>query len=382
MAKLFQITSPGGISTLKLDSRGSASLQYTVKNVSSRTIDGRAVLTSIPQTKPPSGAVEKGWVKVDGQPERHFDIDKEETFTVKVAVPPKSPAGSYSFRLDMVSVAKPDEGDEGQAVGFTVAAATPAKPVPILAWLIPLIVVVLIAGGVGLWLALKPSGIKVPDLTGEAIPDATSALTAVKLTLDPKIDTAQSKPEDSDKIISQNPAAGATAKAGDSVHVTVGAEMTSVPDVTLHPLSQAEAMLTGSHLSVGQVTNQANPGVTGGTVWRQSPEKGNSVLTNSEVALWVAPQTVAVPPVTGLLVGTAVQRLQQAGLQLGTLNGDLVTQPVTAQSPAASAQVALGTKVDLTVPRSQFCVPITRCIFGGTTARLMANPSRITAKPR
>ena len=98
MAKLFQITRPDGMSTVKLDIQGHATVQYTVKNVSARTIDGRALLLSISQTKPPDGPVEKGWVKLEGNPERHFDINNEETFTVKIAIPPNSPVGNYTFR--------------------------------------------------------------------------------------------------------------------------------------------------------------------------------------------------------------------------------------------------------------------------------------------
>lgn len=124
MAQLFRVSLPDGMSTVKLDSQGRGTVQYTVKNVSARALDGRAVLLSLPQAKPPSGPVEKGWVKVDGTSDRHFDIDKEETFTVKIAVPPNSAAGKYTFRLDTVWVNQPDQGDAGGAVAFTVAAST------------------------------------------------------------------------------------------------------------------------------------------------------------------------------------------------------------------------------------------------------------------
>jgi len=116
MAKLFQVTLPSGLSSVKLDSQGRATVQYTVKNVSARPIDGRAVLVSLPQTKPSSGCVEKGWVKIDGKTDRHFDPDKEETFTIKIAVPPKSPAGTCTFRMDAVWVQQPDQGDPGGAI--------------------------------------------------------------------------------------------------------------------------------------------------------------------------------------------------------------------------------------------------------------------------
>jgi len=95
-------------------------VQYYVKNVSARAIDGRGVLISLPKKNPSEGPVENGWIRIDGMAERHFDVDKNETFKVKIDVPPKSRPGTYKFRLDVVSVAMTDEGDEGQDVGFTV----------------------------------------------------------------------------------------------------------------------------------------------------------------------------------------------------------------------------------------------------------------------
>ena len=156
MTKLFQISTPDGMSTAKLDSQGRATVQYSVKNFSQRPIDGRAVLLSIPRTTPPSGAVEKGWVTIDGKPERHFDIDKEETYSVKIAVPPRSPAGNYSFRLDTVWIDKPDEGDQGPTVAFAVSASPIStgggSKLPLI---ILIIVLVLVVGGVTTWLILR-----------------------------------------------------------------------------------------------------------------------------------------------------------------------------------------------------------------------------------
>jgi hypothetical protein len=147
------------MSTIKLDSKGCATCQITVKNVSRAALDGRAVLISLPITRPPSGAVEKNWVKIDGATDRHFAVDQEEVFSIKIAVVQKkgdpSPEGSYAFRMDVVNVAQPDDsGDQSQALGFTVAAAAPqTKP----RW--PLIAViaavVLIAVGVTVWLLTR-----------------------------------------------------------------------------------------------------------------------------------------------------------------------------------------------------------------------------------
>ena len=380
MAKLFQVTLPEGVSSVKLDSQGRATVQYTVKNVSQRSLDGRAVLVSLPETKPPDGVVEKEWVKIDGKADRHFDVDKEETYTVKILVPPKSHSGNYSFRLDAVWVDETDQGDRGGGIGFTVAAPNGTTS-HIWVWLIPLLFVVVIGIAVGIYF-LIPKGTTVPDLQGKTIPDATSTLAAVKLILDSDhVETIQSKPEDSDKIVSQTPASNTKAKPGDSVHVKVGAEMVLVPAVTLRSFNEAQSLLAASHLSVGQVTNEANPVVASGVVFRQSPDSGGAVLTGSAVNIWVTPRTVTVPNLVGVMTGgQAWKAIQDAGL-VAVLHGDQVTRLVTAQNPSPQSQAVVGTNVDVTVPTSVFCIPITRCIYIGNAARLMVNPQP-TAVPR
>jgi hypothetical protein len=170
MAKLFQITRPDGMSTVKLDSQGRATVQYTVKNISARPIDGRAVLISV-QPRPPDGVAEKRWAQIEGKTDRHFDQDREECFTVKVAAPPNASAGTYTFRLDTVWVDKTDEGDQGQPVGFTVTAIE-LKPAR-MHWLIPAIVVVVLAvGGTITWLLMRsrPTPIQVAATSTQATP--------------------------------------------------------------------------------------------------------------------------------------------------------------------------------------------------------------------
>ncbi len=289
MAQLFRVSLPDGLSTVKLDSQGRGTVQYTVKNLSARAIDGRALLISLPQTRPASGAVEKGWVKIDGTSDRHFDIDKEETFTVKILVPPNSAAGNYTFRLDTVWVNQPDQGDAGGAVAFTVAASTGKKSsFPL--WLIPVILVVLIAIGVGLYFALSGGGDKVPDLKAKTVDDATTALESVDMTLDAK--SVPGKPEDSGKILTQDPVAGAKATKGSKVEVTVGAapsaKMVPVANVVGQTLASAIQTLSRNQLNV----TPSFAGDTSKPVASQSPGAGASVPASSSV-------TLSFPPVVG-----------------------------------------------------------------------------------
>jgi len=159
MAKYFQVTNPQGMSAIRLDSQGRAAVQYTAKNVTGAAIDGRAVLVSVPATDAASGVVQKGWVKIDGLAERHFNRDQEEAFLVKIEAPPNSPAGKYTFRLDVVSVLRPDEGDAGPATEFSVS-ATKTNGGGNSNWLLIIIVIVLVLliGGVTTWLLMRKSG--------------------------------------------------------------------------------------------------------------------------------------------------------------------------------------------------------------------------------
>jgi hypothetical protein len=241
MAKLFNVNLPDGLSTVKLDLQGRATVQYTIKNVAARSLDGRGVLISLPVTRPPKGAVENGWVKIDGTTDRHFDVDKEETFVVKIQVPLKTAqAGDYTFRLDTVWVNQPDQGDAGAAIRFTVPKVEPkTNKFPL--WLIPVIAVVVIGIGVGIWFMI-PHNPTVPDLTGMTKDAAKSALKDNNLKLGTVSGTGT--------VTSQTPTAPAKAKKGDAVNITLGgASSTSAPSTgttTTAPPATTTAPATGT----------------------------------------------------------------------------------------------------------------------------------------
>jgi beta-lactam-binding protein with PASTA domain len=378
MAKLFQVTLPSGMSSVKLDSQGRATVQYTVKNVSARPIDGRAVLISLPQTKPPSGPFEKGWVKVDGKTDRHFDVDKEETFTVKIVVPPKSPAGNYTFRLDTVWVDQPDQGDPGGAVAFAVAAPQPNGHFPL--WLIPVLLVVVIGLGVGGWLLMRPHGPVVPDLAKMNLTDAAAALQVAGLTLDPNSQTIESKPEDSGKIVSQIPAPGQKATKGQTVQVTLGAEMVSVPLLVGHTFQEVQGILGEEKLAVGQSKTAPNANFAGGVVFDQTPAPQQVVKSGTAVDVQMTPQMVSVQGVTGQTLGNAILTLQRIGLQVTSFSGD-TTQTVVAQNPAVGTSVPVGSSVALSFPIGSCASTAIRiCLYSGITARTMVLEQAVRAR--
>jgi beta-lactam-binding protein with PASTA domain len=354
ITRYFTVIVSQGTSTIKLDSKGCATCQITVKNVSRAAIDGRAILVSLPITRPPAGVVEKNWVKIDGPTDRHFTVDQEEVFPIKIAVPQKkgeaASAGNYSFRLDLVNIARPDESsDQSQALGFTVAEAAPPKPSrwPLIA---AVAAVVLIVAGLATWLLTR--GNPVPDLSGKTTDEAFAILAKAKFILDQNIDHVDSGAENSGLIVAQNPSAGKRAGAGSMVKITLGAPMVIMPKLTGLSLAQAQDTATKNALGVLTTTNlwhagRPEPGAAG-IVWEQTPTPDINVRTGTPVSVKVNPKDVQVVDVRRQNLQAAYSLLITGGLTVGHVQGD-PGMPVLIQDPAPGGPpVPVGTPVNLT----------------------------------
>ena len=348
MANYFEITPPEGLTVVKLDGSGRGKVQYTVKNVSGIKRDGRAVLVSMPSAP---GAVEKNWVKIEPPTDKPFEAGQSQTFMVNIAVPPKSAAGSYQFRLDTVLVAKPDEGDQSSPLTFNVTAGPPR----LLSWWIPVVAVVaLIVIGVGIWLALRSGGAAVPDLKGQSPADATQTLTTAGFALDPAFDPnadlVESTPDLAGKVAAQTPDAGTKAKPGSTVKVQLGSVTVTVPNVQGQPLEDASKSLTQAGLLVGTVKTLHTTDAAGGTVLSQSLPPDTKTKSNSTIDLTVVQQVVPVPKVSTLSTGQAALALQQSKLVLKGFQGNQMNSNVIGAQPAEGTLVDVGTQVTLIVP--------------------------------
>lgn len=374
MARYFAIGAPEGLSKLALDSQGKASLQFKVKNVSGADKDAHASVVSLPVTNPPTGAVQKGWVKIDGAPDiQAFKKDDEKVIVVKIAVPlkPAPKSGDYKFRLEVCSKAVTDEGDTSQEITFTVPEIK-TEPTHFPMWLIPVLAVVLIGVGIGLYFALRggggSSGAAVPDLSGKTVTEANKILGDAGLSLDSNSDTKESTAADSGKIIDQNPKAGDKAAKAATVHVTIGANMVNVPHLVGLSFKDAQTALTHASLAAGTVKTVANANFAGGVVTRQDPLEGQSKKAGTPVDMDVTPQTVTIQSVVGQTLGGAISSLRGQNLDVGNLSGN-TTSTVIAMNPA-TGPVVVGTKVDLTFQSIGICAT-QRCFYNGTVAKLM-----------
>jgi hypothetical protein len=148
----FTVTAAG--QKVNLDSSGTAKASFTVTNTSAQALRGRLLTRPRDPAKPE-------WFSIVGESVRDFAPGAAEQVAVQLNVPPPSPPGSYSFRLDAVSAVEPDEDfAEGPSVAFDIAAPPPPEKKKFPWWILAIVgaVVLLIIIGVVIWLLARDTG--------------------------------------------------------------------------------------------------------------------------------------------------------------------------------------------------------------------------------
>jgi len=223
MAKVFDVTAPS--STITLDAEGRGTVAFTIANASGRPLRGRAAIV-------PQDPSQKAWLKLVGEPERDFAAAGTQQLSVEVAAPAGTKPGTYTFRVDAISVQNPDEDfAQGPTIAFTVRERKARKPFPW--WILIVAAVLLIGGGITLWLLLR--GVSVPDLTGMTQDDAKTALVSKKLTLGKVTNKSVTDASTIGKVVSQSPAAGQSVKSGAAVDVQIGSSGVRPPIFKIPP---------------------------------------------------------------------------------------------------------------------------------------------------
>jgi hypothetical protein len=132
---------------LKLDRSGAARSQFTVTNTSGQTLKGRLITR-------PSAPANLEWFSLVGDSVRDFAPNVPAQIVVQLNVPPGSPPGSYSFRLDAVSQVLPDEDfTQGPSVSFEIK-PPPEPRKPIVPWILIIVGVIILLVIIG-WVASK-----------------------------------------------------------------------------------------------------------------------------------------------------------------------------------------------------------------------------------
>lgn len=242
----------------------------------------------------------------------------------------------------------------------TAAIPTSARPAIIPSWLgwSMLLIALLILAGLGIWAALALTRVEyvdVPKVTGLSAQEAEQRLEDVGL----DIKIVDQKPNDTvpaGHIIDQNPLAGARAKKGDAVKVTIslGVETTKVPTLIGLTIDEAKEELRKAELQLGSVSHAPSSSVASGRIMRQSVDPGITVSKGSPIDVVVSQGVpkVIMPDVVGLSFEDATAILDQYGLKYSRedrVDDSAPAGEVISQSPDPGTEVEKGTTVTLVV---------------------------------
>ena len=339
--RIFAITAAR--ETVTLDNEGRAEVSFTASNTGSKSIAGRAKLV-------PLGSAKAAWLSLEGEQERNFAKSEAHQLTVHIAVPPGTPVGKYSFRLNIISVENPDdEFTEGPSVSFEVkeltVAQAPARKFPW--WIVAIAAVVVLGGGLIAWL-LIPQKVTMPDVVGRPYQEAVKDLNAVKL----KPAAKEEKVSGTQKpgiVIEQNPKAKEVVRVGSEVKlvVEVPPATVAVPPAVGQTISKAKKLFKDKDLAYEEAGKRITGKFSPGVVVEQNPPEGTNVSPGTKVAVIVEAESVQVPDLMGQSPAQVEPNLKNLQLPLKTEAKSAGATPGTIvdQNPKKDARVAPGTVV-------------------------------------
>lgn len=200
----------------------------------------------------------------------------------------------------------------------------------------------------------------VPNLVGLTQAAAETAITTAGFVLG-TVSDAFSATVAEGLVISQNPAAGASATAGSAVSfvVSIGPEPGTVPSIVGLTQSAATTALTNEGFVAGTVTQAYSASVTAGLVISQDPVAGTRIPAGSAVSFVVSlgAEPGTVPNVVGMTQAAASTAITGEGLVVGTVtqaySETVPSGRVISQNPVAGTIVSLGSAVALVVSQGR-----------------------------
>lgn len=193
--------------------------------------------------------------------------------------------------------------------------------------------------------------VTVPDLSNMTPDQAEEALT--KLGLVGKAgDSVSDSSIEAGHVARQSPAAGTSAKEGDTVtyNLSKGAESKSVPDVTGYTQESATSTLENAGFIVSVGNSTASDTVPAGSVISYTPSGNQPTGTTISLTISTGRKSVDVPNVDGLNFEEAQSTLENAGLRYNTrwqASTSVAKGQVISHSPSGSQPT--GTTVTIIV---------------------------------
>ena len=205
---------------------------------------------------------------------------------------------------------------------------------------------------------LLPGHQPVPRVLGLTVPEAQAEIQKSKL----QVTDGGAEPHPSAPagiVVWQDPPPGVVAPEGAKVTLvsSAGPPKIPVPDVSGLDATLAQSLVAAAGLVVSQVESVQAAAPTGLAMLTR-PAQGTALAPGSGLTIVVSrgAPTIPIPDLLGMASGDARTRLENEGLQLGTVTrrrtADASPGTVVGQRPAAGTLAAPGTVVDVVVARS------------------------------
>jgi hypothetical protein len=356
---------------LTLDERNRGEITFTVTNPG--PAPDRVVLEAVPGDN-----AAQSWFTIT-EPQRSVPPGGSVAYLMSTAVPPGTPAGTYSVQARAYSAdTAPEETSRlSTRVAFEVKPAVPAKkrrwwPFAVAAGLV--VVVLAVVG----WLVFRPNGVTVPDVTNRPLADAEKTLTDTGFALG-KISKVPDAARENGIVTAQDPPRGHEPRKDRTVDLTVVANPT--PEFPLTVAVTGSGVVSGSGIacpggctaliaSGTQVTLAAlaNPqhvfegwggscaGTTGMTCRFTMPGGSASVSARFAPVPVTSPSTDPNPPVpdvVGLPAAAARDLITRQGftVQQASAVDNLCEHigRVMRQTPSAGTRLPRGSSVRITI---------------------------------
>jgi beta-lactam-binding protein with PASTA domain len=205
-----------------------------------------------------------------------------------------------------------------------------------------MLVVALLSAFITMRLAIHGREVKVPNLTGLTLSEASKQTRSLGLilTLENRFYSPNTAPG---HILAQSPAPGVTVRRQWAVRVTesLGAQQVAIPDVLGQSERTASINIRRLGLEVGAVARIAAPGEPG-VVVAQTPAPNAAGVDRPRVSLLLSgpeeaesPQAFVMPSLTGLTLAGAAARAYASGLRI--VSAEDLNTPTP---PAATTQTS------------------------------------------
>ena len=228
-------------------------------------------------------------------------------------------------------------------------------------WLLPLLVVLALAGAAAYFLLAGGGGDPVPDVTGKTVAQAQALLEAEGFALG-STDEAFDPTVPAGRIIEQDPGADEEAEQGSEIDVVVskGVEPTQVPNVIGKPSKEARAEITKAGFKPVLGTAEFSDTVKKGYVIRQDPDANQEAQQGTEVILVLSKgeETQTVPNVVGMDFAAAEAKLTADPFNYTVRRDDVdAPQPEGTVVKQTTGELAPGEQVTLQVATGRYAIP-------------------------